>query len=43
MRHSMKSPINVITKGGKLQVSFNESFSDIHLIGPAKKVFDGIC
>ena len=42
MRHSMKSPINVITKGGNLQVSFNEDFTDIHLIGPAIKVFDGI-
>jgi diaminopimelate epimerase len=41
MRHRMKSPINVITKGGNLQVAFNEDFSDIHLIGPAIKVFDG--
>lgn len=41
MRHSMKSPINVITKGGKLQVLFNEGFTEIHLIGPAIKVFDG--
>jgi diaminopimelate epimerase len=42
LRHSMKSPVNVITKGGNLQVSFNEDFTDIHLIGPAIKVFEGI-
>lgn len=42
LRHGMKSPINVITKGGNLKVSFNEDFSDIHLIGPAIKVFDGV-
>jgi len=42
MRHSMKSPINVITKGGNLQVSFNRDFTNIHLTGPAIRVFDGI-
>ncbi|WP_064196731.1 MULTISPECIES: diaminopimelate epimerase [Emticicia] len=42
LRFGMKSPINVITKGGNLKVSFNENFTDIRLIGPAMKVFDGI-
>lgn len=42
LRHGMKSPINVITKGGNLQVSFNEDFTDVYLIGPAIKVFNGI-
>ncbi|AFK04756.1 Diaminopimelate epimerase [Emticicia oligotrophica DSM 17448] len=42
LRFGMKSPINVITKGGNLKVSFNENFTDIRLVGPAMKVFDGI-
>ncbi len=41
LRFGMKSPINVITKGGTLQVSFEENFQNIHLIGPAVKVFEG--
>jgi diaminopimelate epimerase len=41
LRYGMKSPIKIITKGGNLQVSFNESFTDVYLIGPAVKVFDG--
>lgn len=39
-----KSTINVQTKGGNLQVSFeknNEKFTNIHLIGNAIKVFKG--
>jgi len=39
------SPVNVHAQGGNLQVSFHEnaggSYSDIHLIGPAVKVFQG--
>lgn len=38
----MNSPIKVITKGGNLRVSFNEDFSDVYLIGPAKQVFEGL-
>jgi len=39
-----KKLINVQTKGGDLQVSFEKSklkFTDIHLIGNAEKVFEG--
>lgn len=39
-----KSTVNVQTKGGNLQVSFeknNEKFTNIHLIGNAIKVFEG--
>ncbi|MGD1841951.1 MAG: diaminopimelate epimerase [Thermonemataceae bacterium] len=39
------SPIHIQTKGGKLQVSFQQDsphvFSEIYLIGPAQKVFEG--
>ena len=47
LRFNMKSPIKVITKGGNLKVSFGrrtaeDNFQNIHLIGPAVKVFEGI-
>ena len=42
LRFGMKSPIKVITKGGNLQVSFEDNFQNIHLIGPAIRVFEGI-
>ncbi|MEM9982584.1 MAG: diaminopimelate epimerase [Bacteroidota bacterium] len=39
------SPVQVQTKGGTLQVSFQQDssqvFSEIYLIGPAQKVFEG--
>jgi diaminopimelate epimerase len=40
------SPIKIMTLGGELSVEFKAgqdgSFSDIYLIGPAKKVFEGV-
>lgn len=42
LRLGMKSPIKVITKGGNLQVSFQDNFQNIHLIGPAMRVFEGV-
>jgi diaminopimelate epimerase len=41
----MKSPVNIVTLGGALSVSFEKQgnkFSDIYLIGPAKQVFSGV-
>ena len=40
-----RSPVNVITKGGNLIVSFKtdgKKFSDIYLAGPAKQVYSGV-
>ncbi|CAH0995575.1 Diaminopimelate epimerase [Emticicia aquatica] len=41
LRYGLNSPIRVITKGGNLEVSFEENFQNIHLIGPAVSVFEG--
>ena len=41
----MKSPVQILTLGGELCVSFNQDkkgYKDIYLIGPAVKVFTGI-
>jgi len=39
------SPVQIITRGGKLKVDFKKSgansFSDIYLTGPAQRVFEG--
>ncbi|MDJ1484674.1 diaminopimelate epimerase [Cytophagaceae bacterium YF14B1] len=44
--HQLKSPVQIRTKGGDLQVAFNQvgeqEFTDIYLIGPAEKVFEGM-
>jgi diaminopimelate epimerase len=41
----MKSPVQILTLGGELCVSFKQSkqdeFTDIYLIGPAEKVYSG--
>lgn len=42
--HGFFSPVDIITKGGNLKVSFEkmeENFTNIYLIGPAVKVFEG--
>jgi diaminopimelate epimerase len=41
MRFGMKSPINILTKGGNLRVKFDNKLSNIYLIGPAVRVFEG--
>ncbi len=41
LNFKMQSPINIITKGGNLSVSFNESFDSVYLEGPAVCVFEG--
>lgn len=41
LKYKMPSPIKVITKGGNLQVAFDEDFKNVHLIGPAVRVFNG--
>lgn len=41
LRFGMKSPIKVITKGGNLEVKFDENFQNVFLIGPAIRVFEG--
>lgn len=44
LRLGMPSPVRVITEGGTLGVSFEsekDTFNNIHLIGPAVKVFEG--
>lgn len=44
LNQDVKSPVEVITRGGKLSVSFNRKnghFTDIWLEGPAVKVFNG--
>ncbi len=43
--HHITSPVRIHTKGGELQVSFlkdNDRFTDVYLIGPAEKVFEGM-
>lgn len=42
LRLNMEEPINIITKGGNLRVSFQNNFENIFLIGPAEKVFEGV-
>jgi diaminopimelate epimerase len=44
-KHHMQSPIHINTLGGKLEVSFQAnadgSFTDVYLMGPATKVYQG--
>lgn len=46
IKHKLASPIRINTRGGTLEVKFNTSnnkkFTDIWLIGNAKKTFEGI-
>lgn len=43
--NASQSPIEILTKGGELEVSFevkpDKSFTNIYLKGPAKRVFEG--
>jgi diaminopimelate epimerase len=45
LRYGMNDPINIRTLGGNLRISFTpngkDSFKNIFLIGPAKRVFEG--
>lgn len=44
-QYGMAGPVQIRTRGGELSISFRElpngSFTDIHLIGPAKRVYTG--
>ena len=43
--YSMQQPIKIHTQGGVLSVSFQrvrQGFQSVYLIGPAKRVFDGV-
>ena len=46
LRFGLPDPINIITNGGHLRISFVKqadiSFDNIYLIGPAVKVFEGV-
>lgn len=46
IKHKLASPIRINTRGGTLEVKFNTSnskeFTDIWLIGKAKKTFEGV-
>jgi diaminopimelate epimerase len=41
LRFGIQSPINIISKGGNLKVSFEDNFKNIYLTGPAVRVFEG--
>jgi diaminopimelate epimerase len=45
LQFGMLDPINIVTKGGQLRISFvkqsDTSFDNIYLIGPAVRVFEG--
>lgn len=44
--HGYQSPVKIKTRGGNLSVEFtsnaNGSFSNVYLIGPARRVFEGV-
>jgi diaminopimelate epimerase len=42
LKYNKKSPVRINTNGGNLQVSFDDDFKNIHLIGPAVRVFEGV-
>lgn len=41
LRFGIQSPINIISKGGNLKVSFESNFENIYLTGPAVRIFEG--
>ncbi len=45
LRYALTNPVNIVTKGGQIRVSFgepqNNHFENIYLIGPAIRVFEG--